>query len=97
MISIGQFNTLNIVKRTRHSFILDGGRWGEISMNIKEAQINDIHEGYIDAFVYFDSDNHLIATTKEPYASANQFAFLQVVDEGPAGFFLDWGLKLMQP
>lgn len=92
MISIGQFNTLNIVKRTRHSFILDGGRWGEISMNIKEAQINDIHEGHIDAFVYFDSDNHLIATTKEPYASVNQFAFLQVVDEGPAGFFLDWGL-----
>lgn len=46
----------------------------------------------LEAFVYRDSQERLIATLQLPIAEVGQIACLEVMDEAPFGFFLDWGL-----
>lgn len=46
----------------------------------------------LDAFVYRDAEERLIATLQKPLAQVGEIASLQVMDEAPFGFFLDMGL-----
>jgi predicted RNA-binding protein (virulence factor B family) len=46
----------------------------------------------IKAFLYLDSDDRLIATTKPPIVQLDQVAWLKVADVNNTGAFLDWGL-----
>jgi len=92
MIKIGQFNTLKVVKEVPFGMYLDGDDWGDILLPTKsippETKVND----YIDAFIYFDSEDKIIATTTRPRALVGQCAFLKVIDVNRVGAFLDWGL-----
>ncbi|MBE9486180.1 MAG: hypothetical protein IMY82_03300 [Chloroflexi bacterium] len=47
----------------------------------------------IEVFIYLDRNNRLTATTRQPFAAADQFALLKVSSIGPHGAFLDWGLE----
>ena len=47
----------------------------------------------IEVFLYKDSSDRMIATTKEPKITLGQLAVLEVVDVGRIGAFLDWGLE----
>ncbi len=93
MVHIGKTNSLRIIKKVDFGVYLDGGeQWGEILLPLryvtKQAQIDDT----IEVFIYFDSENRIIATTDTPYAQVGQFAFLEVIDVNNTGAFLDWGL-----
>ena len=44
-------------------------------------------------FVYRDSSDRLIATTKTPKLELGQIAKLKVSEVGKIGAFLDWGLE----
>jgi predicted RNA-binding protein (virulence factor B family) len=92
MIKIGQFNQLVIIKRVPFGVYLDGGDLGEILLPNKyvpsDAEIDD----ELNVFIYFDSEDKLIATTKNPHATINTCAFLKVIDVNRVGAFLDWGL-----
>ncbi|MGB0839258.1 MAG: CvfB family protein [Chitinophagales bacterium] len=46
----------------------------------------------VEVFLYTDSKDRLIATTKEPFLLRNECAFLKVADINRFGAFLDWGL-----
>lgn len=46
----------------------------------------------LEAFVYRDSEERLIATLDKPIAQVGEIAGLQVMDIAPFGYFLDWGL-----
>lgn len=46
----------------------------------------------IDAFVYFDSEDRIVASTTFPKAMLDEFGCFEVVDVTPFGAFLDWGL-----
>ena len=46
----------------------------------------------IEAFIYNDSEDRIIATLDEPYATADEFAWLEVVDVNRVGAFMNWGL-----
>jgi len=46
----------------------------------------------LDVFVYRDSTDRLIATTQQPYATANTFAYMEVKQTNDIGAFLDWGI-----
>lgn len=43
-------------------------------------------------FIYFDSEDDVIATTEKPLAQVGQFAKLQCVSANSVGAFLNWGL-----
>ncbi len=47
----------------------------------------------LEVFVYNDSEDRLVATTEHPYATAGEFAFLEVRAVNEVGAFLDWGLQ----
>ncbi len=92
MIKVGQVNTLSIIKKVPFGVYLDGEDWGEILLPSKFVpQGTDIHDK-LDVFIYFDSEDKIIATTQRPRAYLNTVAYLKVVDVTSFGAFLDWGL-----
>jgi hypothetical protein len=54
---------------------------------------------YVDVFIYNDSEDRIIATTDEPTAEVDDFAYLKCISVTRFGAFLDWGLAkdLMVP
>ncbi|CEG57223.1 CvfB family protein [Legionella fallonii] len=92
MIKIGQFNKLEVIKTVPFGVYLDGDDWGEILLPSKfvpkGTQVYDV----LDVFVYFDSEDKIIATTQRPRLMMGQCAFLKVIDVNAVGAFLDWGL-----
>ncbi len=93
MVHIGKTNSLRVIKEVDFGVYLDGGKeFGEILLPIryvpKDCKVDDI----LDVFIYFDSEDRIIATTETPYAQVGEFAFLEVVAVNKTGAFLDWGL-----
>jgi predicted RNA-binding protein (virulence factor B family) len=92
MIKIGTYNDLKIVKRVEFGLYLDGADEGEILLprryTTDDMQIGD----NVNVFLYFDSEDRLIATTQRAKAEVNKFSSLKVIDTNRAGAFLDWGL-----
>jgi hypothetical protein len=92
MISIGKVNSLKVVKILSFGIYLDAFEKGEILMPTQYVPANTKVGDIIDAFIYLDSEDKLIATTEIPYAQINEFAYLQVVAVNQIGAFVDWGL-----
>lgn len=93
MIRIGRHNTLKVTKRVPFGIYLDGGnKWGEILLPTKVVPKNIDVNDTVDVFIYFDSEDKIIATTLSPYAQVGACAFLKVIDVNRVGAFLDWGL-----
>ena len=93
MVEIGRFNTLTVVKIVDLGIYLDGGERGEILMPKEYVPDNCFPDDEIKAFVYFDSEDRIIATTEVPYVQVGEFAFMKVVATSSVGAFLDWGLR----
>jgi len=47
----------------------------------------------VDVFLYTDSEDRLVATTKKPTAMLDEMALFEVVDTAPFGAFMDWNLS----
>ena len=92
MIKVGQVNTLTVVKKVPFGLYLNGGEWGEILLPSKFVPQDTEIRDQLDVFIYFDSEDKIIATTQRPRAQVDTVAFLKVVDVVPFGAFLDWGL-----
>ena len=94
MPQIGQRNRLEIIRESPQGVYLDGEDLGEILLPAFQrpdwAEIGDM----LDIFLYRDSEDRLIATTRTPKAMVGNFACLEVMDVNPkVGAFLDWGLE----
>lgn len=91
-MQIGQVNAFEVLKTVRFGAYLDGEELGEILLPSRElppdCQVGD----RVEAFLYKDSEDRLIASTTLPLARVGDLALLRVVDVGPVGAFLDWGL-----
>ena len=89
MINIGQFNKLRVVKEVSFGLYLDGDDWGDILLPNKvvpkDSKVNDV----LDVFIYFDSDDKIIATTARPRVQCGSCVYLQVIDVNRVGAFLD--------
>ncbi len=93
MVSIGKTNTLRIIKEVDFGIYLDGGKeFGEILLPIRYVPKNVQVGDDIEVFIYFDSEDRIVATTETPYAQVGEFAFLEVVDVNNTGAFMNWGL-----
>lgn len=71
---------------------LDGEDLGEILLPNRYIPENCRINDNIDVFIYFDSEDRIIATTQKPFAQVGETAWLKVVDVTDVGAFLDWGL-----
>jgi predicted RNA-binding protein (virulence factor B family) len=92
MAEIGVINQLRVVKELDFGIYLDGGDHGEILMPKRYVPENCKIDDVIDAFIYRDSEDRIIATTERPLAMIGEFAYLKVVSISTVGAFLDWGL-----
>ena len=92
MTEIGKINHLYVVKEVDFGIYLDGGDLGEILMPKRYVPEGTQPEDTIDAFIYLDSEDRLVATTEKPLAMVEEFALLEVVAVTPVGAFLNWGL-----
>ena len=91
-IELGKFNQLEVVKEVDFGLYLDGGEEGEILLPTRYVpegcQLGDM----LNAFLYLDIDERLIATTLTPLVQVGQFACLEVAWVNQFGAFLNWGL-----
>ncbi len=93
MATLGRRNLLSVIRESSPGLYLDGGELGEILLPGRYIPKNLAQGQKIDAFVYRDSEDRLVATTETPNAMVGEFAYLKVISVHPqAGAFLDWGL-----
>ncbi|MBN1939858.1 MAG: GntR family transcriptional regulator [Candidatus Aminicenantes bacterium] len=92
MAEIGKNNTLTIVKTVDFGVYLNGDEDGEILLPRRYVPEGAKPGDTLEVFLYFDSEDRLIATTEKPLARVGEFAFLRAVAVNPTGAFLDWGL-----
>ncbi|BDY06631.1 S1-like domain-containing RNA-binding protein [Ferrimonas sp. YFM] len=92
MVRIGHYNRLSVVRLSDYGVFLDGGKFGHILLPRKFVPKDTEIGTEIEVFLYFDSEDQLIATTQKAKACLGEFALMQVVDVNNAGAFLDWGL-----
>ena len=92
MVTIGIFNNLQVVKQVDFGVYLDGDDLDTILLP-KRYVPNGCEIGdWIDVFLYFDSDDLLIATTEKPKVEVGCCEMRKAVDINHAGAFMDWGL-----
>ena len=92
MINIGDYTSLEVLKKVDFGVYLDGGPFGEILLPLRYVPEGVEVGDEIDVFIYNDSEDRIIATTERPKAKVGEFAFLEVKAISEYGAFMDWGL-----
>ncbi|HIQ47143.1 MAG TPA: DNA-binding protein [Sulfurovum sp.] len=92
-ISIGEINTLMVMRDTDYGYFLEAKDGSEILLpNIYIMEDEMPMGSLLDVFVYTDSEDRPVATTKMPYAKLGEFGYFTVVDYKTYGAFVNWGL-----
>ena len=96
-VKVGRTNVLRVVKRLPFgAYLSPGSSKGfdvEEILLPKRYEPEDIKVGdLIKVFIYFDSEDRIIATTETPLAQVDECAYLKVVDVNNVGAFMDMGL-----
>jgi len=92
-IKVGEINTLEIARDTDFGFYLVAEDKSEVLLPNAYIVEEEMPLGSaIDVFVYTDSEDRLVAVTKEPYAKLNELGYFTVVDSSKHGAFVNWGL-----
>lgn len=91
----GEINHLIAITKTEHGMYLAESKSAEEKVLLPRKYVqNDLKPSdEIDVFLYRDSADRLIATTKTPKIMMHQIARLTVSDVGKIGAFVDWGLE----
>lgn len=94
MVQIGTYNKMKIDRVTKSGAFLTDGTPGEKGVLLPGAQIPDgaAVGDSLEVFIYRDSEDRPIATTKKPLVTLGQAAVMKVVQVNDIGAFLDWGL-----
>jgi predicted RNA-binding protein (virulence factor B family) len=92
-ITIGEVNTLRVERDTDYGLYLRAENFEEVLLpNIYVMEDEMPLGAEIEVFVYTDSEDRPVATTKMPYAKLGEFAYFTVVDYQRYGAFVNWGL-----
>ena len=92
MATIGALNNLQVSRETDAGFFLDADNLGEVFISKRLTPEGLAVNDSLEALIYVDSDDRLVATTEKPLAFVGEFAWLKVVSVTNVGAFLDWGL-----
>ena len=92
-IAIGELNTLRVERDTDYGLYLRAENFEEVLLpNIYVMEADMPIGAEIEVFVYTDSEDRPVATTKYPYAMLGEFGYFTVVDYQQYGAFVNWGL-----
>ncbi len=93
MIQIGRQYTLQIIEATEFGVYLDAENLGKILLPRKYVPPGRKVDDSVRVFLYLDSEDRPVATTRTPAAMLGEFAYLPVAEVNEVGAFLDWGLE----
>ena len=92
-INIGEINTLQIMRDTDYGYFLESKDGNEVLLpNVYIMEDEMPMDSLLDVFVYTDSEDRPVATTKMPYAKLGEYGYFTVVDYKQYGAFVNWGL-----
>lgn len=95
MIELGKIQKLEIARLTKFGAFLNtptGHFSEEVLLPNNQVPENADLGDEVEAFVYKDSEDRIVATLKKPMITIGELAVLRVVDSSRIGAFLDWGL-----
>lgn len=97
MIKLGKKQILYVVNRVDFGVYLgetkDAPSTERVLLPIKQVPEGIENGDPLEVFIYKDSKDRLIATTREPMLQLGETAVLTVAQTGKMGAFLDWGLE----
>ena len=97
MIEIGKKQKLIVAKTVDFGVYLaedkNAGQEDRVLLTAKQVPEGTRESDALDVFIYKDSRDRLIATTREPLLQVGQTAVLKVLQVTKIGAFLDWGLE----
>ena len=80
-INIGEINTLEVMRDTDFGYFLEAKDDNEVLLPNVYVMEDEMPMGsLIDVFVYTDSEDRPVATTKMPYAKLGEYGYFTVVD-----------------
>jgi uncharacterized protein len=92
-INIGEMNTLQVMRDTDYGYFLEAKDESEVLLPNVYVMEDEMPMGsLIDVFIYTDSEDRPVASTKLPYAKLGEYGYFTVVDYKPYGAFVNWGL-----
>ena len=94
-MKLGEKQTLTVVKTVDFGVYLAEHQGDTARVLLPAAQVPDgtkLHDE-LEVFLYKDSKDRLIATSRTPKLTLGGLAVLRVVQVTPVGAFLDWGLE----
>ena len=95
-LHLGEVQKLVIVKKVDFGVYLAQDKDSSeerVLLPAKEVPENARTGDEMEVFLYKDSNDRMIATTRRPKLMMGQVALLKVADVGKIGAFLDWGLE----
>lgn len=96
MTKIGDYNRLEVKRKTDFGFFLDaktGNTKDDVLLHNRLLGDNKVSVGdEVDAFIFKDSEDRVAATLIKPLAKVGEVAHLKVVDNTDIGSFIDMGL-----
>lgn len=93
MIELGNFNTLEIVRKSSVGYFLSDEEGTEVLLPTKYTDPSSEVGEEVSVFCYLDHEERPIATNLRPLIKRNGFACLEVAALTEVGAFLDWGLE----
>ena len=97
MIELGKKQTLQVVKSVDFGIYLAEDMHADTKHQVllpaKQVPAGTSTGDSLEVFIYKDSRDRLIATTREPLLQVGQTAVLKVLQVTKIGAFLDWGLE----
>lgn len=92
-IKIGEINRLEVMRDTDYGYFLEAKDESEVLLPNVYVMEDEMPMGsLLDVFIYTDSEDRPVATTKMPYAKLGEYGYFTVVDYKPYGAFINWGL-----
>ncbi len=95
MIELGKFQKLQVIRNAEFGLYLNSKEHKsetDILLPIKQVPEGISIGDEIEVFIYKDSEDRIIATTKKPKLVVGEVGVLKVVETTRIGAFLDWGL-----
>ena len=97
MIELGRRQKLQVVKKVEFGVYLgekaDAKEQERVLLPAKQVPADTKVGDELEVFIYRDSADRLIATTRVPALELHQTAVVKVAEVGKIGAFLDWGLE----
>jgi predicted RNA-binding protein (virulence factor B family) len=96
MIELGKLQTLKVIREAKQGFYLGditGDDTKQVLLPKSNLEKNISIEDEIEVFIYRDSEDRIISTTKKPKILIGELKMLKVIETTKIGAFLDWGLE----